>query len=69
MVLVMSEEQLKAATAEATEQEEGAAEEISEEDLDGGQCQKGIEENDLDGVVGGLDGTYLKIDLNSYEVL
>ena len=36
MVLVMSEEQLKAAEAEATaEQEEGSGEEISEEDLAG----------------------------------
>ena len=32
---IMSEEQLKAAEAEATEQVEGAVEEISEEDLEG----------------------------------
>ena len=35
MVLVLSEEQLKAAEAEATAQVEDAIEEISEEDLEG----------------------------------
>ena len=35
MVLVMSEEQVKAADADAAKEEEEATEEISEEDLDG----------------------------------
>ena len=57
MVLAMSEEQLKAAEAEAkAEQEEGSGEEVSEDDLEGvaggvGKIQKNLDNMTL-GAVG-----------------
>ena len=49
MVLVMSEEQLKAAETEATAQVEEGVEEISEEDLEGvaGGCSNNLKQMSL----------------------